>query len=340
MRKIFKSAVCSIIAAVLISGAGALAAAPETLIPMGDVTGISIASRGAVVISVEQIETENGAISPAGEAGIMPGDVIIRINSKSIESTSDLKAATAGLGGETVAVLVERGGEKMQFNVKAHTAGDGTGELGVWLRDTMAGMGTITFYDPESGVFGALGHPVSDVDTGIILPLREGTIMHACVNGVVSGQNGTPGRLCGELDFSRPTGVVTDNTNVGIYGTSSVLNYNGRKALQVASESEIKLGTAAILSGALGAIDEYSVEITRVYSGGGSRDMMVKITDKRLLDATGGIVQGMSGSPLIQNGKIIGAVTHVLISDPTRGYGVSIEDMLKMAYHSSETLAA
>ncbi len=340
MGKLVKSAVSAVMAAVLFSGAEALAVAPESLIPMGDVAGISIASRGAVVVSLEQIETENGLISPAGDAGIKPGDVIIKINSQNVESAIELKTATAELGGEMIAILVERGGEELQFALKAETAEDGTGELGVWLRDTLTGMGTITFYDPGSGVFGALGHPVSDIDTGIVLPLRKGIIMNACVTGVVSGQNGAPGRLCGELDFTHDTGIVTENTDVGIYGISSKLNYDGRRALQVAGGSEIRLGTAVIMSGALGKVEEYSVEITRVYSGGGSRDMMIKITDERLLNATGGIVQGMSGSPVIQNGKIIGAVTHVLISDPTRGYGVSIEDMLEKAFAEAKDEAA
>ena len=331
MGKILRSAACAVMAAVLLVSTEALAAMPDSLVPMGDVTGISIAARGAVVIGVSPIETDGKTVSPAGDAGILPGDVIIRVNSGEISSAGELKAALNDAGGEEITVLVDRAGEKKQFTVTAHKAEDGSGELGVWLRDTLTGIGTITFYDPTTGVFGALGHPVSDTDTGVLFPLREGVIMEAEVTGAVAGKSGEPGQLCGDIDFSQVSGIVTKNTDVGIYGNSKQLEYSGREFFPVADENEIRVGPVTVLSGALGDVQEFSAEILRVYSGEGSRDMMIKITDERLLETTGGIVQGMSGSPIIQGGKLIGAVTHVLVNDPTRGYGVSIEDMLDAA---------
>jgi len=324
MENFFKRAVS---AALLVSAVGgtALAAADE-LVPMGDVVGISLAMQGAVVVEVR------GDGSPAETAGIQPGDVIVGVGAAEIGSAAEAAEALRDLGGEATTVTVLRGKGKRQLAVVPGTDEEGRGTLGVYLRDTLSGIGTVTYYDPESGAFGALGHPVSDADTGVAAPLRDGVLTKATVTGITASAAGEPGQLLGEIDFTEPTGVITGNTPVGIYGTAT-LDTEGREALPVAEKSEIETGPAVILSDALGDMEEYTAEITRLYAGG-EREMMIRITDQRLLDAAGGIVQGMSGSPIVQNGKLVGAVTHVLVREPSRGYGVSLERMLQ----ESETL--
>ncbi len=297
------------------------AAAGEELVPMGDVVGISVASRGAVVSGFE----ESGD-SPAEKAGIITGDVIIAIGGREVASAKEAAEALESMAGKSMNVTVLRHGEKKDVTLTAGDAGEGRGLLGVWLRDTLSGIGTVTYYDPESGEFGALGHPVSDLDSDGVLPVREGVILSATVTDSVAGSRGQPGQLKGDIDFLAPLGKVETNTPVGIYGTAA-FDVSKRESVPVAARSEIKTGECSVLSGALGTVEEYSAEITRIYPEG-VREMMIKITDPRLLETTGGIVQGMSGSPIIQNGRLIGAVTHVLVSDPAMGYAVSLEKML------------
>ena len=291
--------------------------------PMGDVVGISIAARGAIVT---ELASDGGKACPAKDAGILPGDVIVKIAGESVASCADAGKALSGHAGEEISVTVLRGGVQKQLFAVPADDGNGRAVLGVMLRDTMSGIGTVTYYDPETGAFGALGHPVSDADTGTALPLRRGIVTDAEVTGIIAGKCGEPGQLCGEIDLGGQKGKIEKNTDVGIYGTAS-FDVSGRGKIPIAAKSEITTGEVTILSAALGDVEEYSAEITRIYSGG-EREMMIKITDERLLEAAGGIVQGMSGSPIIQNGRLIGAVTHVLVNDPARGYAVSAERML------------
>jgi stage IV sporulation protein B len=322
-------------------GAAALAVFPSAaraasvrdgaeLIPMGDAVGLSISCDGVVVTATQ---TENGASSsPAQTAGIRPGDVIIRVGDTSVRSGDDLRRALDALNGAPVDVRVTRGGREATYTVTPRLEPDGSYRLGLVVRDMLTGIGTLTFYDPESGVFGALGHSAGDSDTGVILPLRDGVIANTSIVGVVRGQAAAPGQLQGSFDASGAIGRLNANTERGIFGIlSDAGTARGRQPLPAGAAREIKPGPASILCTVSGSdVREYAVEITRVYSGAGNteRGMMLSVSDPGLIELTGGIVQGMSGSPILQDGKLIGAVTHVLVGDPTKGYGISIESML------------
>ena len=210
----------------------------------------------------------------------------------------------------------------------------GVYQLGVWLRDSMAGIGTLTFADPETGLFGTLGHGINDVDTAVLMPLQSGSIMPASVPDVKRGASGQPGELHGQFDLTQDLGTLYANTSQGIFGQlKQAETVAGLEPVPVASREQVKTGKATILSNIRGdEVEEFEVEITHVYDQDeGARSLMLQVTDPDLLEATGGIVQGMSGSPILQDGKLVGAVTHVLVNDPTRGYGIFIENMLDAA---------
>lgn len=297
---------------------------------MGDIVGIEISLDGVVVLDVAEV---NGAASPAGNAGLRSGDVIEQIDATPVRSVEEVRAALAACDGGEVQILARRDGQLRQFAVKPETGADGSPEIGVWLRDAMAGMGTLTFYDPASGTFAALGHAISEVDTGVLVPVRDGSVLQADVTEIVAGKPGAPGQLQGLFDAEDAIGSVERNTEEGIFGHLSAPLPGERTALPVAEEAEIETGPASLLSAIDGELRTYEIEIIRVYKGpeSGNRSMMIAVTDPDLLALSGGIVQGMSGSPIVQNGKLVGAVTHVLLNDPARGYGISVEDMLAAA---------
>lgn len=312
----------------------AFAAIPTQLVPVGQTVGIDLKCAGVMVVGLGEVSTPNGSIAPGILAGLLPGDVITQVGSTKINSAQELKDTVFAQNGQAVSIQVDRGGKRMQFQLTPAKDSQGDFELGLWLRDGMAGIGTITFYDPISGIFGALGHGVSDVETGVLMPLGEGYIVPASVASVRRGAPGAPGELQGEFEFSRHLGSLKKNSNAGIFGRISEPSaLNPADLYPVASAAEITLGPAKILANVYGRETEsFDIEISRVFSGGEDRNMMIKVTDPRLIERTGGIVQGMSGSPIIQNDKIIGAVTHVLINNPEKGYGISIEAMLAQAY--------
>lgn len=311
---------------------------PKELIPVGKTVGINISCDGVIVVSLSEVDTAEGTASPALDAGFAPGDVITQVNSDKISSLQDFRDAIDKTPGEAMTVRILRDSSEMQLTLTPVTNKEGSSELGLWLRDGMAGIGTVTFYDPRSGVYGALGHSVSDIETGTIMPLEAGTIMPASITSIIKGESGAPGELQGDFNFDTTIGTITTNSDAGIFGVLEDNNIaNDIDALPVGSEKDITLGEATIMANIDGEeIKEYSVEISRIFSGGDNRKMMVTVTDDDLLAATGGIVQGMSGSPIIQNGKIVGAVTHVLINNPEKGYGISIDTMLSSAYKSDE----
>jgi stage IV sporulation protein B len=322
----------AVMLALVLAPAAMAQGAPRELVPMGCAVGIQMNTNGILVVGLTVDET-SGTVSPAGDAGILPGDLIVKLGAVDVTTAADFMAAVETLDGEDISITVRRGERLIQYTVKPEVGEDGACRLGVWLRDGVSGIGTITFYDPETGVYGALGHAINDMDTGLIMPLGKGSIMEATVVDVKRGAAGCPGELCGCYDAEKCKGSILLNTACGIYGIMSAAAPADAQALPVAGEDEIVLGKATILSNVSGQdIQAYEVEITRVYRNDGSgRSMMISVTDPDLLAATGGIVQGMSGSPIIQNGKLVGAVTHVLVNDPTRGYGISISRMLEQA---------
>lgn len=334
MRRIYKKLQCIFpilcLCALLLSGAVNADAAERMLIPGGSVVGIKVECDGVLVVGMN--EPESGSL-PAFEAGIRTGDVITHIGSEEVESIAEFREELSEWSGGEITLRVLRGDKTMQFTVTPEKSARGGGELGVWLRDGMAGLGTVSFYDPETGLYGALGHAVNDIDTGVLLPVREGVIMKAEVSGVVRGECGKPGELLGSFDLNSRLGSIETNCTNGIFGR---LDKNCGLAcgtpVEVAERKEVCVGPATVMACVDGTVSEYAVEISRVYpSDNGGRDLLLNVTDPVLIEKTGGIVQGMSGSPILQNGKLVGAVTHVLVNDPTKGYGIFVENMLDAA---------
>ena len=317
-----------------ISPGGLAFGRPTELIPVGRTVGIDIKCNGVMVVGIGEVATEKGSQSPGIQAGLLPGDVITRVGEKNIRSAAEFMEAVAAAGAEEVRLQVLRAGEGLSIAITPVQSLGGRFELGLWLREGMAGIGTVTFYDPENGIFGALGHGVSDVETGALVPLGEGFILSATVKAVRRGTAGAPGELQGEFDFSKTIGSLYANTATGIFGRAGEADdFGGREALPIGADSDLELGAAQILANVRGGETEaFDIEISRIFSGGDDRNMMITVTDPALIDLTGGIVQGMSGSPIVQKGKIIGAVTHVLINNPEKGYGISIDSMLSQAY--------
>lgn len=308
----------------------------RTVIPMGQPVGIKLFSDGVLVVGFSEILTENGQAVPAKDCGLREGDIITHINSEEVDTIEQVQSLLQELEDDQMSIRCLRGEKQLQMTVQAvKCADDGTYKLGAWIRDSMAGIGTMTFVDPETGTFGALGHGINDVDTSMLMPLQSGGIMGASVTEVRKGTKGTPGELHGAFDSTGDIGTLSANTGCGVFGMISERSMiSGLEPMEVAAPEEVRLGAATILSCVNGTdTEEYAVEIIRLYPGTDSdtRDMMLRVTDPALLETAGGIVQGMSGSPILQDGKIIGAVTHVLVNDPTTGYGIYIENMLNAA---------
>lgn len=290
------------------------AASARTVIPLGKAVGIKLFSDGVLVVGLSPVETESGASYPGRDCGLKTGDVITHINGGEVDTIEQVQALVTSSEDEPLTIQAVRGQRQLRLTAAAVENSQGTYQLGVWLRDSMAGIGTMTFYDPASGVFGALGHGINDVDTAMLMPLESGSIMPASVSEVKKGESGAPGELHGQFDLTRDLGTLYANTNLGIFGQmpGEVVG-DGVKPVEVASRSQVETGPATILSNIRGdEVEEFDIKITHLYpAGDGTRSMMVEVTDPDLLSATGGIVQGMSGSPILQNGRLVGAVTHV-----------------------------
>ena len=318
--------VCAVCALSLLLGLPAAALAQELTVG-GQPVGIELQADGVTVAGFSELETPDGLRSPARDAGLREGDRIVRVGGREIGSAEDLIAALEALQGERAAVDVRRGGSPESFSVQPVQNENGQWMLGLWLRDQSSGIGTLTFYDPASGVYGALGHGVCDEASGETLPIRGGVLTEAQIVSVRPGSRGVPGELSGCADRGTVLGSVEVNSERGIYGRSGAALGEGS-----AETGEPVPGPARILTTLEGRrVMAYAVEISRVYTEGGTRRMTLTVTDPLLRELAGGIVQGMSGSPILQDGKLVGAVTHVLVSDPCRGYGIAIDDMLAAA---------
>lgn len=336
MKKNAKIRISTLIAATLmIFSLQTAFAAGEMLVPMGCTMGILINTNGVMVSSLAS--TQDGqAPSPAVKAGLMAGDVITALDDEKIQNAEDFVRVSQTLTGAEIKVSYVRNGTAFETTITPNMA-SGKPELGLWLRDGVTGVGTMTYYDPQTNEYGGLGHGICDSESGAQIPLGNGSIFSSTIVEIIKGAAGQPGQLHGLFDVKASIGSIDSNTVVGIFGKLTKPFPSVKEAMPVASAEEIELGAATILSNVTGtAVEEYDVEITRIYQDEPSgRSLMLKITDDKLLAATGGIVQGMSGSPILQNGKIIGAVTHVTISDPTRGYGVLADNMLQAAENAA-----
>ncbi|MGN0178287.1 MAG: SpoIVB peptidase [Monoglobaceae bacterium] len=311
-------------------------AAPDSLIPVGKTVGITVSMDGVSVVNTAEFETSDGKMcSPAAESGILPGDKLIELNGRKITSVHDLEDATKNLKAEEMTIVYERGGDRHEAGITPRAdISDGRLRIGVWVKDSASGIGTITYLDPESKSFGALGHGIC-TSSGSLIGITGGSISEAEISSVKKGEKGAPGELSGTFsDKNKVLGEVSSNTDTGVFGhISADAEDLGAAAVPVAKRDEVHEGDAKIMSNTEGSsISEYSVKITKINDDESShKGMIIKVTDSALLEKTGGIVQGMSGSPIIQDGKLVGAITHVFINDPTRGYAIFIENMLAEA---------
>lgn len=297
----------------------------RTLIPGGQAVGVALKTRGVLVVS-----------DAAKGRALRAGDVILSADGKNVESTKALSEQVGTAQTDTVRLEVLRGGQTITVDAQAEPdPSDGRRKLGVWVRDSTAGVGTLTYIDPANQAYGALGHAIVDADTGRLLAAREGAILHASIVGVTKGQSGKAGELKGNfLKAGEQIGSLMENCEYGIYGVLDDMPENliYPQGLLAGARSAVHTGAASIIA----TVDadgpqEYGVEIVRCFaqSEPSQKGMILRVTDERLLEKTGGIVQGMSGSPILQDGRIIGAVTHVYLSDATQGYGMYIEWMLE-----------
>ncbi|MBP2653019.1 MAG: spoIVB 2 [Firmicutes bacterium] len=311
---------------------------PVILIPGGHSIGVVLHSQGIIVVGISPVQTPDGkAFAPAKDAGITVGDVILAINGTPVQNDSQLAEIIDSCGQEhrSVDILLKRGQERIDVSLTpALCAETKRYRIGLFVRDSAAGVGTLTFYDPQSKTYGALGHVITDSDTNQPIDCEQGKIVLATVSGIQHGKRGQPGEKIGVfIEEDQILGTIRKNTAFGIYGhlTSDLPNQLYSSPVPVASMSQVQLGEAEMLTVVNGQnIEAFRIEIQKVnlQESPEGKGMVIKVTDPRLLDKTGGIVQGMSGSPIMQNGKIIGAVTHVFVHDPTKGYGCFVDWML------------
>ena len=309
------------------------------VVPCGNSIGVKLYTDGLMVVGIAGFESANGkTVYPCKGKNIKEGDIILEINNTKPKRISEISEAISNSDGKVVLKL-KRDNDIITQSVTPKAAKeDGKYKLGLMIRDSAAGIGTLTFYNPETNTFGALGHGISDSDTGKLLPVSTGEILPSTIISVEKGVSGKPGELRGSFVGDKKIGTVDINCDSGLYGTLKSNSVSSTSNLiETANKSEIVAGDAQILSNITGnQVEKFNINIIKVshQTNSNSKGMVIKITDERLLDKTGGIVQGMSGSPIIQNGKLVGAVTHVFVNDPTKGYGIFIENMLAEAEKS------
>ncbi len=309
----------------------------RTVVVGGLPFGVKLYTDGVLVVSLSEVDTKNGTASPARKAGIRVGDSILSVNGTEVYTNEHVAELVKNSGGKPMEFRIKRDGVESTVRFQAaFSRNEQCYKAGLWVRDSSAGIGTMTFYDPNTKVFAGLGHAVCDVDTGDIVPISSGEIVPARIYSVTKSTAGSPGELRGGFDLGS-YGPLALNSASGVYAVCSegVAGYTTKIQLK----QEIHVGEAHICTTINGKQPEwYSVTITQVRyrDENATRNMVIEITDKRLLEVTGGIVQGMSGSPIVQDGKLVGAITHVFVNDPTRGYAIFAENMLETAQGVAE----
>ena len=302
------------------------------LVPCGTPFGIKMMTNGVMVVGVADVQTEQGLVNPAAVAGIRTGDIITKVNGTEVCRNEQVGELIAKSGGTPVQIELLRDGKSQSVTLTAaQSVIDDTYKGGLWVRDSTAGIGTVTFYNPQDSSFAGLGHGICDVDTAELMPLKSGEIVPVVISGVQKGQKGNAGELRGYFDSSPSIGNVFANVEQGVYGTLAA-SPSTETAVPLGMKQEIHTGAAQILS----TVDDegpqyYDVQIESIHYNEEHKNLVLRVTDEALLGKTGGIVQGMSGSPILQDGKLIGAVTHVFIQDPQRGYGIFAEDMYEIS---------
>lgn len=303
----------------------------KKLYPIGKTAGICVNTKGVLVLATGEIKDINGNTYEPAKNVIEAGDIITKVNNQKVYSNNDLKNIISN--SEKAEISYIRGNKEYNTvinTIKSQT--DSTNKIGLWVRDSTQGIGTITYYDPQTKTFGALGHPITDVDTGKLMEIESGEAIRASIVERQIGEKGNPGALIGNVNYDDRLGTINSNTETGIYGN---IDYDYIKdycvqCCNIAYKSEVKKGEAYILANIDGdSVEKYSILIENINKNdNGNKNFIIKVTDENLIKKTGGIVQGMSGCPIIQDNKIIGAVTHVFVNNPQKGYGIFIENML------------
>lgn len=309
----------------------------EQVIPLGTQAGIYVKTSGVLVVGTGEITDSLGNVSEPAKNKVKKGDYILSADNINVYTKAELVKVINESNLEHMILKIRRNDEIIEVMVDRIQDIKGVYKLGIWVRDDTQGIGTLTFVD-ENGRFGALGHGISDVDTGELLEIEEGKIYKADIFSIIKGKIGTPGELVGKVLYGEDNtlGIIEDNTSLGIFGTlrksvfNAICDDDSYQYVDIAYAQEIKTDKANILCCIDGKVSNYEIMITGIdINDKGNKGIIFKVTDDKLIEKTGGIVQGLSGSPIIQDGKIIGAVTHVLINDPTKGYGIFIENMLE-----------
>lgn len=306
------------------------------LTPCGTPFGIKMLTEGVVVIGLGNVNSIEGYICPAKESGLKVGDIIESIDNKSNLSNKQISEIVSSSDGKEMTFSVLREDKKLEIKITpVYSSENGSYMTGIWVRDSSAGIGTLTYYDNDTGTFGGLGHPVCDIDTGEILPLMSGDVVDVNISGAIKSIAGSPGELIGNFISDINVGKILLNNDNGIFGTFKT-SPSQHGAVPMGYKQEVTEGAATIIS----TVDsdgpkEYNITIEKIdLNDEGTKNMIIRVTDEQLLSKTGGIVQGMSGSPVLQNGKLVGAVTHVFVNDPHKGYAIFCEKM----YNSSKTV--
>ena len=312
---------------------------PKTsVVPVGKAIGMKLYTDGVLVVGMSEIEGKR----PYENTGIQEGDRIIQINENTIGNTTELMQEVNASKGNKINVKYVHEEETVTVSMQPVKSGEEGYKLGLWVRDAAAGVGTLTFYEPETKMFATLGHGILDVDTSELIKIANGELVTTNILNIQKGEKGKPGEIRGTIESGYTLGRITKNTAFGVYGmldAPSYISISAKDAIEVASREEIKAGPAEIICELEnGKIQHFAIEIQKIFVSNNedNKSMLLRITDKELLEKTGGIIQGMSGAPIVQDGKFIGAVTHVLVNDPTAGYGVFADIMLKQMRQVNE----
>ena len=326
---------CKLFGIIPVKEIGVTVVEGEAVFAGGSQVGIYAKTKGVLVIGMGEVTDANGENQSPAKNLIKKGDYIVSINGEPVEKKEELAKAVQENGTDTEVIGIFRNEKFMEVAIDPVCSEDEKYMLGIWVRDDMAGIGTLTFYR-ENMSYGALGHPVNDGDTGQTLLMQKGSLYRTDIVGIRRGESGKPGELAGMIYYSTDNylGTVEENTEIGIYGRldGNLAKLCVGRYCEIGYKQEIKCGPAIILSAVSGEVKGYDIVIEGVNYGGTevNKGIMMQVVDKELVELTGGIVQGMSGSPIIQDNKLVGAITHVLVNDPTRGYGIFIENMLEV----------
>ncbi len=307
------------------------------VVPVGKIIGLKLYTNGVLVVGKSEIEDlNNNMIKPYESTDIVEGDTILSINNQKVESIETLKRIVNNSKGENLNIILSRNGTTFTSSMKAIQSKNKEYKLGLWVKDAATGVGTMTFYEPKSKSFAVLGHGITDSDTDTLINIDYGELVTSRIISIQKGKTESPGEIKGTILNQQKIGVVNKNTQFGIYGSLenlTSLNIDSSQAIKVASRDEISLGDAKILCSldTNNKAEEYSIDIEKIYFDNdyNNKSMLIRITDERLIEKTGGIIRGLSGAPIIQNGKFVGAITNVLVSNPEVGYGIFADLMIK-----------